>query len=652
MPFEQLYNYAPTPLHTTYQQLKDHIYRRAEKLFAKNREERDAIKNIEQLKLYNIEKRAKFLEAIGGIPFDGTPLNAKVTNTIARDDYKIESIIFNSRKDTYVTGSLYIPNGLTKKTPAVLFVCGHSAEGRLYAEYQRVCDTICRAGLVVFAIDPVGQGERSEYYDAESDTYLIQRATADHDQAGLPGLASGAACARYFLLDEMRAIDYLQTRPEVDPDKIGITGNSGGGTQSLVSAGIDDRIVAAAPGTFITSRESYMYVGQSQDAEQIWPSATLYGYDHISPIMHFAPKPFAILAVKYDFFTIDGTYDTYEEAKRFYEMYGAKDSLRLYEDDYLHCYTPKLARDAAAFFSLYLLGEEKHIDNSSYEPLPEEALYATPSGHVMGDIPNAKFMRDDVRELADAQEAARLALPQPERKAQAKAWLEKQIYSYRTPHKLNYRKTDGLTGEEGGYCCTGAMWRSQADLFGFAQIFTTAKFCDDDVLPLYFIVWDDGNVTFQQRYREVYAKCDEGYRVVVADLPGIGYLKQQTLRDEPYTTTYGTLYKLANDLTFIGDSMAALRAYDLTRTIEAVTEKYSSTGKITLYGDGKAGTTALVCAFISGKYKFEAGKDLALDYKKEEMYNDLRKYNDDLGRVFPGMLRYFDYRELYDSLSE
>lgn len=98
--------------------------------------------------------------------------------------------------------------------------------------------------------------------------------------------------------------------------------------------------------------------------------------------------------------------------------------------------------------------------------------------------------------------------------------------------------------------------------------------------------------------------------------------------------------------------MAALRAYDLTRTIEAVTEKYSSTGKITLYGDGKAGTTALVCAFISGKYKFEAGKDLALDYKKEEMYNDLRKYNDDLGRVFPGMLRYFDYRELYDSLSE
>ena len=103
----------------------------------------------------------------------------------------------------------------------------------------------------------------------------------------------------------MRGFDYLCTRPEVDPKKIGITGNSGGGTQSSMAMLWDRRYAAAAPATFIMTREEYLYVGGGQDSEQIWPGFTSNGYDHDDILFAMAPKPVLVLAVDYDFFPIE-----------------------------------------------------------------------------------------------------------------------------------------------------------------------------------------------------------------------------------------------------------------------------------------------------------------------------------------------------------
>ena len=169
----------------------------------------------------------------------------------------------------------------------------------------------------------------------------------------------------------------MLTRPEIDPKKIGVTGNSGGGTQTMAMMAADDRIAAAAPATFVTSREAYMYSGEPQDSEQIWYGITEAGYDHINPIMTFAPKPLAILTVNYDFFALEGTRDTVIEAQRFYDMYGKRENLYWFRDDALHEYTPYLQRCAAKFFAKHLLGKDVEIDNSLYEMKPmEEYLHS------------------------------------------------------------------------------------------------------------------------------------------------------------------------------------------------------------------------------------------------------------------------------------
>ena len=357
--FEKFNNMTHQYTRTSYEQLKDFVYHEQEKLFEYGERRRASINDVNQLKAYNEEMRTLWLEKIGGIDFPVSSLDAKVTSRLEQSDYTIESIIYCSRPHTYVTGSLYLPKGSPFPAPAILFLCGHHEESRMADEYQMVCDTLAKAGLIVFAIDPIGQGERANFYDPKTDTYLIKRTTSDHDACGIPSTATGQFLQRFFLCDEMRAVDYMLTRPEIDPKRIGITGNSGGGTQTLAMMAADDRIAAAAPGTFVTTRKEYMYSGQAQDAEQIWPGITAFGFDHVTPFMIFSPRPVAILATKYDFFPIEGTRETFSQAKQFYHMYGKEDNLRLYEDKFTHCYTPQLAVWAAEFFTEIFLNEKK-----------------------------------------------------------------------------------------------------------------------------------------------------------------------------------------------------------------------------------------------------------------------------------------------------
>src|SRR5258705_11189966 len=118
----------------------------------------------------------------------------------------------------------------------------------------------------------------------------------------------------------MRGVDYMLTRPDIDPNKIGVTGNSGGGTQTSLMMLGDPRIAAAAPATFIMNRETYMNCGGAQDAEQIWPGFTAAGYDHEDILLAVSPKPVRVLAVQYDFFPIEGLRRHAERCKPIWKM--------------------------------------------------------------------------------------------------------------------------------------------------------------------------------------------------------------------------------------------------------------------------------------------------------------------------------------------
>ncbi len=110
--------------------------------------------------------RERFVESLGGFP-DRTPLNARITRTLERDEYRVEMLVYESLPGFYVTANVYVPKDGTPPHPAVLGVAGHSANGKASSTYQHVWISLAKRGFVVLAFDPPGQGERSLYFDPE-----------------------------------------------------------------------------------------------------------------------------------------------------------------------------------------------------------------------------------------------------------------------------------------------------------------------------------------------------------------------------------------------------------------------------------------------------------------------------------------------------
>ena len=370
--------------HSTRDQLRELVYTRSEEAFAAGDSARDGVVTVAALRRRQRRARATFLAGMGGLPRLNTPLNARGAGTFREKGFRIEKVIFESRPGTPVTANLYVPDGVTSPRGAVLFLCGHHEQAKHAREYQMVCRHLVKAGLVVLAQDPVGQGERVSYFEKRLGRTTVNWGTTEHDHAGAQCLPLGDGIARYFLHDAMRGVDFLRSRPEVDSLRIGVTGNSGGGTQTSMMMLADPRIAAAAPGTFIMNRRTYQQTGGAQDAEQIWRGFTKAGFDHEDILLGMCPKPVCVLAVTSDFFPIEGTRETVRRCRRLWKMAGRTADLELVEDVSTHAYTPVLAQAAARFFSRHLLGKAVAVDSAAIETLEPRRLWCTRSGQVRG----------------------------------------------------------------------------------------------------------------------------------------------------------------------------------------------------------------------------------------------------------------------------
>ena len=205
------------------------------------------------------KERQQFVEStlsriMGPFP-PKTPLNAKVERVIRKDGFRIEHVIYESQPGFFVTSSLFIPDKTPKnrKTPAIIYCSGHAEEGYRSEDYMHTIINLVKKGFIVFAFDPVGQGERLEYFDPATGKSAVGGTTREHSYPGAQAFISGSSQAFHMIWDGIRAVDYLLERKEVDPERIGISGRSGGGTQSAYIAAFDKRILAAAPENYITN---------------------------------------------------------------------------------------------------------------------------------------------------------------------------------------------------------------------------------------------------------------------------------------------------------------------------------------------------------------------------------------------------------------
>lgn len=339
-----------------------------------------AIRDMPAVEARKAAVRQRVLSLIGGLPDYRGPLNARVTKTTTRDGYAIEHVMFESLPGYVVTANLYRPDR-PGRHPAVLMSMGHWESGK--AAGQLLSVNLARRGFVVLAYDPVGQGERQQAYDARFGRSLIGGPTDQHFSNGAAAILLGQAVSRYFIHDGMRAIDYLIGRPEVDAERIGATGCSGGGTQTTYISALDPRVKVAAVACYMNSFRT-LYPGPSLgDSEQSVPGFIAAGLDQTDYVELFAPKPWLIASTEDDFFTPPGARQVFTEAERWYERHDAKDRVKWVVGPGGHG-TPPVVREAIyEWFTRWLKPDPASKPAGEImDLLPDSALQVTEKGQV------------------------------------------------------------------------------------------------------------------------------------------------------------------------------------------------------------------------------------------------------------------------------
>ncbi|NPV06891.1 MAG: xylan esterase [Anaerolineae bacterium] len=317
---------------------------------------------------YRQSVRDRLQEVVGPFP-ERTPLNARTVGTLVKLGYRMEKVVLEVRPEFYLTGCLFVPESLKGRAPAILNPIGHTDIAFRAWYYQQLILNLVQKGFVVFTFDPPGQGERLQYYDPAIGRSRIGGSTTEHSYVGHQCFLAGSCLARYWIWDGMRALDYLASRDEVDPQRLGVTGLSGGGTATAYLSAFDDRVAASSPACYITGFRRLLESIGPQDAEQNFPRGIAQGLDHADLLIARAPKPTLVVATTRDFFSIQGVRETVAEVRRAFAALGREDDLLLAEDDDIHGYTPTIREATYDFFQRYL--------DLPGDPAEEEVEYLT-----------------------------------------------------------------------------------------------------------------------------------------------------------------------------------------------------------------------------------------------------------------------------------
>jgi cephalosporin-C deacetylase-like acetyl esterase len=337
-----------------------------------------------------IEKiRSTVWKLIGG-PFEKTPLKPQNVGTIDRGAYRIEKVIFESRPEVFVTANLYVPSHHRPPYPGIVHPLGHAENGKASYTYQYVSQTLARKGYMVLPFDPFGQGERLQYFNARAGKSLYGP-TGEHDQAGRPMLLLGAQFALYRVWDGIRALDYLLSRPEIDAERIGCMGQSGGGTMTMYLTALEPRIKVAVESDGNSENvagPSYAPPGAVDDAEQNLAGSLAEGLDRGDLLLAFAPKPLLILYSQTDSGLTyaptyeEGTKEVYREVQAAYKLMDAVDKVGLFGSPLPHAYDFFNRRETYRWFNRWLGSEEQGIEEEEFDNSAPDALNCTSTGQV------------------------------------------------------------------------------------------------------------------------------------------------------------------------------------------------------------------------------------------------------------------------------
>ncbi len=565
--------------------------------------------------------RERMLRALGGLPEQRTPLNARVTGVIEHSDYRIEKVIFESQPQFYVTANLYLPKTGRGPYPAILFPLGHEEGAKAHGVWQQLLVTFAKNGYVALAWDTIGQGERVQLYDEDFQTSKVVRSTTEHTINGIQTLLVGDALARYTIWDGMRALDYLVSRPEVDAKRIGLTGNSGGGTHTAYIAALDDRIQVAAPSCFITSWRRLLETIGPQDAEQNIPPWIGDGLDHADFVHAFAPKPYLILSAIRDFFSITGARETYQEAQRAYDLLGSAAKISMTEADDGHGYTKPRRLAAYRWFDKWLKGSEQTWPEPEVIPASEESLRATTTGQVATSLSGETvFTLNQKRAKALRRESASVD-------------AVKQVLHYEKPDGNVVVKPFG-TLQRAGYRIEKLIYESEPGIIVPSLLFIPEG---SGRRPGVIYVHGRGKTA---GISDIESLVKAGQVVLAVDVRGLGETRGISDANGSDWPRYFGDFESAMTLMLSGKTLVALRARDIVRGVDVLAGR-EEVDRERIFGAGVegGGISLLHAAAMDQRIRKVALERTLLSYESVVDHKIHRNVFED---VIPGVLKVYD----------
>ncbi|MBI5818897.1 MAG: acetylxylan esterase [Verrucomicrobia bacterium] len=601
----------------------------------------EKVKTLEQVAAWQQQRRDFFERQLGGFP-KRTPLNAKITGTMDGGDYRVEKVIFESEPKHHVTGLLYLPK-TPPPYPGVIVPCGHSSNGKGAETYQRASILLAKNGLAAFCYDPIGQGERAQVLKPDGKAAL--GSTTEHTLVGIGAILVGRNVATYRVWDGMRAIDYLQSRSDIDPKRIGCTGNSGGGTLTSYLMALDDRIVAAAPSCYLTSFRKLLERIGGQDGEQNIFGQIAFGMEHGDYVIMRAPKPTLMCVATRDMFDIVGSWDSFREAKRIYGRLGFANHVDLVEADEPHGFSTHLRVGAVRWMRRWLLKNDDDIIEPDFPIRKDPEIQCSVKGQVML-MPGEKSVFDLNVEVDKKLSQERRKLWTEASKTEALAKV-RETAGVRPLDKLplpTHRKVGSI--ERQGYRIEKLVLEPEAGIVLPALAFVPPK----PDANAYLYLHGQGKQTDAAPGGPIEKLVTQGHLVLAVDVRGLGETQEKTKKW--YSGTYGLVAGDFYHSYLLGRSLVGMWTEDalICARFLAGYEAKGAPRKVHLVGIGTAGIPALHAAALEP----ESIASLTLRRTLASWVSVLREpaAKDQLITTVHGALKVYDLPDLVASLGK
>ncbi len=594
-----------------------------------------ALETPEKLSEYREQCRQKYMHLLGEMPAK-TPLNARVTGRTDRADYAVEKVICESRPGHHVTSNLYLPSG-KGPFPAVIIFCGHEMTSKATVSYQETAILFASNGFAALVVDPISQGERVQFTDSAGNR-ILRGSTTEHTLLNAGASLTGSGVVAWELFDNVRLLDYLVSRPEVDPDRIGCLGNSGGGAQTTWFIGYDERIKAAAPCSFVTSREREYELNGTGDGCQQLPYEGREQLEIADYLMLFAPKPLLILAGRYDFVDYRGTVDAYNELSGAYGVMGASDKIRLFTCEDGHGISWPKQEAAVKWFRKWLCNDTADIIHDMPVPEAEKDTWCTPSGQVTA------FFQDEV-----TVQAVNLKNVNYRQKAR------KQYMSVNNPEEVMAKLRELLavpaicseintsyiaSREFTGYTMQKLIIRREGEVPLPCLLFLPDSKTVRDTVVLRLD--HRGKLAVIEENSFITTHISNGRAVILADLRGMGETSEKPQANDP--KYYNTEYHNAILSLHTGQPLPGQRVKDIFSLLDFISSDDDLKGRpVKIIASGQAAVPALFAAVLDKRI---AALELSETIKSYAEITQRPMDRDWFSYVVPGIMNYFDLPDL------